>query len=143
MVKHTAVIMILVALLVGGLMYCISPDEATIACSIAKYWASSQFDGIVALALHRGTKGVAQLRAQPAVLHPARNIRPDPFGPFARQQTAAASRSSSWLKGPRAIAVWLSMVVVLLAARRFRKKRFKFAMEQKMAITLSKAVRQM
>ena len=138
MVKHTGVLVILVALLVGGLVYCISPDEAVMAWSIAKSRASSQFDGIVAATLHRGTKAVDRVRAQPAVSHAVRNIRPDPFRPFAPQQQTA-SHFSSWLKGP----VWSSIAALLLAANLFRKRRLKFAMQQKMAITLSKAVRQM
>jgi hypothetical protein len=142
MIKHTAVLGLWVALLVGVLVYCISPDEATMAWSIAKNRASSQFDGIVAATLHRGTTGVDQVRAQPAFSQPVRNIRPDPFRPFAPQQQTA-SHFSSWLKGPQVIAVWSSMAALLLAANLFRKKRFKFAMQQKMAITLSKAVRQM
>jgi hypothetical protein len=141
MIKHAALSAILAALLAGALVYCISPGEVQIAWSIARNRISTQASDVQAETLHRGI--IDRVSAQPAVSRAARKIAPDPFRPFASHHTTAPSRFVIWLKGPEAVAVWLSIVAASVAAMFYRKRQFKFAMQQKMAITLSKAVRQM
>jgi hypothetical protein len=143
MIKHTTVSGIIVALLVAGLVYCISPGEVETAWSMARNRVSAQATEAPAATLHRGTRAIEearQSRAAPAVVL---RIAPDPFRPFGSRPASPASRVLAWLRGPQAIAAWMAMAALWLAARYAGRKRFSFATQQKMAITLSKAVRQM
>jgi hypothetical protein len=63
--------------------------------------------------------------------------------PISTVRAAPAIRPWIWLKVQQVVAVWFTIVAVLLALKYIRKRQFQFAMEERMAISLSKAVRQM
>src|SRR6266567_944948 len=143
MIKHAAILGTLVALLVGGLVYCISPGELQTVWSIARNRISTEAGEVLEATLHRGTKIIDRARAEPAPSRTGRNMRPDPFRPFGPRPASAASGFWIWLKGPQPVAVWISILAIWLAHRYVRKRRFRLAMEERMAISCSKAVRQM
>jgi len=72
MIKHTLVLSSLVVVLVGSLMYCISPDEIRIVYAAARSRLSTDVDELLGATRDRGTKLLKEVRAQPG---PSRGAR--------------------------------------------------------------------
>jgi hypothetical protein len=121
-----------------------------IAWSSACNRVSAAADHVLAETLNRGTKAIEQARkmpiggaTEPSATAVVRNITPDPFRPFGSRRPSGVNGFLHWFGGPKAVAVWLSMAALALAAKLTLRRRFKFAAQERMALTLSKAVRQM
>ena len=147
MIKRMAISGVLIGLLVASLLYCISPGEVEVVWSAARHRMSNQVDLILSETSNRGTKAIEQVQKAPVASSTTtgvvRKITPDPFRPFGPNRPSAANGFLVWLRGPEAVAVWLSMVALALAGKYALRRRFRFEAQQRMALTLSKAVREM
>lgn len=132
----------LVVVLVGVLMYCISPGEVETAWTVVTSRVWSELSGRMRATLESASDAIDQVLAEPATPTKVGHNASDPFRPFGPRETPDASRVADWLKGPEPVAIWVCMVVALLVHRYIRRKRFKFATEQGMEIAHSKAERQ-
>jgi len=127
--KHAALFCALEFFLVGGLLYSISPDEVRIAyIGIKRKLLSASGTS------NRGTP-------QPLSNSPRRQLVPDPFGLYGLRR--AGSRPRRWIGSTEMLGCLPGLGAVLWLGLFVRKRRFRFAVEKKMAVTLVNAVRQM
>ena len=114
MLKHAALLASLVTLIVGALIYSISPGEIEIIYSAAKDRLARETSSVLASTAEEDT-----LRA------------PDP-----------AARIAIWLETRQAVAAWLMLASLPFLGGYVRRKRSRRAAEKRMAVSLAKAMRE-
>ena len=141
MIRHSALLTAWIVLLVGALLYGIQPDEMQIAYhGIRRKAEESTYRLMVALRWRElKLPEMPELPAEPT----ARSFRPDPFRPYGPSPEASKARFWAWLGQPERLWFLSAAFPMLWLRRRARLKRHRFAAEQKMAVNLSRAVRQM
>jgi hypothetical protein len=112
--KHAVVLSSLVMLIVCVLIYSISPGEIEIIYSAARYRLARETSSVVA--------STAEEDASRA---------PEP-----------AARIANWLEGRQAVAAWLMLASLPFLGGYVRRKRSRRAAEQRMAVSLAKAMRE-
>jgi hypothetical protein len=142
MIKHSAILAVVVAVLVGSLLYSMSPDEVRIAYSGIRNKVSDRVLETLA-ALHWRALRLGEIHMPPAPPPVRRDLIPDPFQLHRPRQTSVAGRIREWVYQPETL--WLASAVAALLWfwRRARKQRVQIVAEQKMSGTLVRAVHQM
>jgi len=147
--KHFALLGSWVIILVGGMLYSISPGEVEMVWSVARARLTAEAARVFASTAHGGEKTLdsvlpapASDQAAPGAAPPVAKepFMPDPFRPYRR----GTARSTIWRKGlkpRRAWGVGVMLTSLAFLRRQSGRKRARRALEQKIAASLSKTVR--
>lgn len=144
--KHMALSGAVITLVVVSLLYCISPGELELACSVMSNRAASQASQLLAIGSENLGKVVHAVRRTSPAEPPEgqatsdRPLNPDQFRPYDRADPLSCCRL---LPGWPPIAAWAMMAGLLCAGTYMWRRRRRFASEGKRAYVLASAVRRM
>lgn len=146
MIKQSSTVAALVIVLVGAFVYAISPGEMETVCAWADRRMSDAWQAMISIS-RRDTRAAEntgrQLQAGSEKKPQSRNLSPDPFYPNRDRPVTKAGLTWRSLVQPQILAAVPLAGAALWLGACVRKRRFQSAAEEKIAGTLSKAVRQM